>query len=327
MKTMKAWVVTAPRKLELLEVPVPTPKSHEILIKTRYTCLCNGSDPGIYYGHEAYTPPFVFGHEASGTVVALGENVTACKLGDTVFCWCAVGSFAEYQLICPEQVALFPVPAAVNPESAPILELVIASCRALMSRPAAEGRKSLLICGLGPSGLVLTQYARLLGYERIVGWDLYGQRRALALKLGADAVYDPSGTGAEQLEEMGTFDVIVDMMGDDVLPGEPTLTALMRAARPGGTVVSYGHPHSGRHFSPYVFQSRGLTMVSPEGNLDIIREKGKSVLEAVEKGLIRIDPLVTHRMAFGDIGSAFQHLLEKPEDQIKVVFNMEEEHI
>lgn len=324
MKTMKAWSVTAPGKLEMLQIPVPTPKPNEILIKTSYTCLCNGSDPGIYYGHEAYTPPFVFGHEASGTVVEIGEEVTSCRLGDMVFCWCAVGSFAEYQIICPEKVALFSVPASVSPKAAPVLELVIASCRALMSWPAREGRESLVICGLGPSGLVLLQYARLLGYKRIVGWDLYEPRRRLALELGADEVYHPEEIGPEQLAEMGAFDVSVDMMGNDVLPGEPTFTSLLRATRVGGTVITYGHPHGGRHFSPYVFQSRALTMVSPEGDYDVIREKGKFVLEAVEKGFIRIDPLVTHSRSFGEIGEAFQHLLECPEDQIKVVFNMEE---
>ena len=323
MKTMKAWVVTAPRKLELLEVPVPTPRSNEILIKTTYTCLCNGSDPGIYQGHEAYTPPFVFGHEAGGIVVEQGEDVTACKPGDLVFCWCAIGSFAEYQLICPDEVALFRVPKALSPEAAPVMELVIAACRALMGRPAGEGRSTLLICGLGPSGLVLTQYARLLGYRRIVGWDLYGQRRSLALELGADAVYDAAVVGPEQLAEMGEFDVSVDSMGNDILPGEPTFTSLLRATRRGGTVVSYGHPHNGRHFSPYVFQSRNLTMVPPEGDLDVIREKGRFVLEAVEAGTIRVEPLITHRMGFGEIGPAFQHLLEHPEDQIKVVFNMD----
>ena len=92
MKNMKAWVVTAPRKLELMEIPVPTPGPGEILVKILYACLCNGSDPGIYYGHEAYAPPFVFGHEAVGEVVQAGAGVTGWTAGDTVFCWCAVGA-------------------------------------------------------------------------------------------------------------------------------------------------------------------------------------------------------------------------------------------
>ena len=323
MKNMKAWVVTAPRKLELMEIPVPTPGPGEILVKILYACLCNGSDPGIYYGHEAYAPPFVFGHEAVGEVVQAGAGVTGWTAGDTVFCWCAVGAFAEYQLIRPEDVALFRAPKNLSLEAVPVMELVIAACRALMGMPAGEGRRSLLLCGLRPSGLVLAQYAKLLGYRRIVGWDLYEQRRQLALELGADAVYDAAGISPKELGQMGEFDVSVDCMGDDLLPEEPSFTALLRATRKGGVVVSYGHPRSGRRFSPYVFQARGLTMIPPEGDLDQIREKGRLILQAVEDGDIRVEPLVTHRKGFRDIGPAFQHLLEHPEDQIKVVFQME----
>lgn len=327
METMKAWVVAAPRKLVLSEVSVPRPGPRELLIETIYACLCNGSDPGIYYGHEAYTPPFIFGHEASGRIVEIGENVSGFQKGDEVFCWCAMGSFAQYQLICPDQVAMFRVPKRLAPEAAPVMELVIASCRALMKLPAEDGRKSLLICGLGPSGLVLTQYAKLLGYQTVVGWDLYKERRRLGLTLGADRVYDPAGIDADVLAAMGQFDVAVDMMGDDLLPGEPTFTQLLRAVRPGGTVVSYGHPRRGRNFSPYVFQSRGLTMVSPEGDLEQIREKGKFILDCVENGQLLVEPLITHRLAFRDIGEAFQRLLERPEGQIKVIFIMREDHI
>ncbi len=321
MNTMKAWVVTAPEKLEIRDLPIPAPKRDEILIKTRWTCLCNGSDPGIYFGHEAYVPPFVFGHEASGTVVSVGEEVDCCALGDVVFCWCAVGSFAEYQLIRPADVALFRVPKRLSPEAGPVMELVMAACRALMP---IEPQPSLLVCGLGPSGLVMVQYARMLGYRRIVGWDLYENRRALALRLGADQVFDPAGLTPDKLSSMESFHVSVDAMGNDILPGQPTFTQLLRATKPGGTVVSYGHPHNGRQFSPYVFQSRGLRMVSPEGDLDQIRKKGIQVLQAVEDGRIQVEPLITHRLGFMDIGPAFQRLLKDPEGQIKVTFRMEE---
>ena len=57
---------------------------------------------------------------------------------------------------------------------------------------------------------------------------------------------------------MGEFDVSVDCMGDDLLPEEPSFTALLRATRKGGVVVSYGHPRSGRRFSPMYSRPEGL---------------------------------------------------------------------
>ena len=104
-------------------------------------------------------------------------------------------------------------------------------------------------------------------------------------------------------------DVSVVMMGDDILPGEPTVTQLMRATRKGGLIISYGHPEQGRKFSPYVFQSRDLTMVGPVNDL-----------EQVELGKIKIQPLITHVRKFEELGEAFQQLLQHPEKQIKVIF-------
>lgn len=323
--TMRAWVLVENGRLELQRVPVPKPASDEVLVKIDAGCICNGSDPGIYHGHEAYTTPMIFGHEASGRIVAAGEATADFAVGDRVCWWCEMGAFAEYQAVAPGRVSMFRVPENVTVDESPALELVIASCRSLMRTPPEAYGKSLLICGLGPSGLVLCQYARVLGYERIVGWDLYASRRELALQLGIDEVYDPAQLSRERVEAMPKADVGVLMMGDDLLPGEPTATLLMRAVRTGGLVVSYGHPEHGMRFSPYVFQSRDLTMVSPTGDHALIREKGKVVMQAVADGRIRIDPMITRRIRFEDYLSAFDHLMVRPEDQIKVIMKWDEE--
>ncbi len=322
METMKAWVLREPQKLELCSVPVPQPGCDEVLIRVEASCLCNGSDPGIYRGHEAYTTPFVFGHESSGIIVKAGEDTAGFRVGDRVSFWCATGAFAEYQAVSPRRVAMFRVPERLTIEETPILELVIASCRSLMRFPPVPGRRKLCICGLGPSGLVLTQYARLLGYEKITGWDLYPNRRELAVELGADAVYDPSELSREKIAEMELSDISVVMMGDDLLKDKSTVTNLMRATAVGGTVVSYGHPENGMCFSPFVFQSRDLTMVGPSNDMELIRTKGQEIMEALEQGKIRIAPLITHRLKFEDIGAAMEQLLRSPEKQIKAVFTL-----
>ena len=60
---MKAWVLRDWNRLEFCKVPIPTIEPDQVLLKIESACLCNGSDPGIYHGHEAYFPPLVFGHE------------------------------------------------------------------------------------------------------------------------------------------------------------------------------------------------------------------------------------------------------------------------
>ncbi len=318
-KNMKAWILESPKKLVQKEIPVPTVDSCSVLIRIEAACMCNGSDPGIFNGHEAYSMPMVFGHEASGVIVEAGSDVQGFVVGDRVCWWCEMGAFAEYQAVDPSKVAMFLVPPNLTIDETPVLELVIAACRALMALPPERFGNRLAVCGLGPSGLVLIQYAKYLGYQKVIGWDLYPDRRNLALELGADAVFDPALLSPMYLNQMGEVDVAVDMMGDDKLAGEPTITALMRIIRKGGLLISYGHPESGRKFSPFVFQSRELVMMGPVNDMNLIREKGSEVMQAVADGYICIKPIITHRISFDDFKTAFDHMLINPEDQIKVI--------
>lgn len=319
LRKMRAWVLTKPGELRLQEVPMPEISENQVLVEIERACICNGSDPGIYHGHEAYRTPMVFGHEASGRIVRKGKNIEQFQVGDRVCWWFEAGAFAEYQAVTVDHTAMFRVPANLSLDEGPVLELVLASCRAIMELPAANDRKTMAICGLGPSGLILLQYARALGYERVTGWDLYEQRRKLALMLGADAVCHPEELSAGAGRDMAESDVGVMMMGDDLLLGEPTMNLFMRAIRPGGILVSYGHPERGCRFSPYVFQTRDLRMQGPVNNMEIIRSRGKEIMEMVAAGRIQIEPLITHRVDFEDFLPAFENVLNKPEEQIKVI--------
>ena len=52
-ETMRAWMFVEEERLELQRIPTPRPKTDEVLIRVDAGCICNGSDPGIYRGHEA----------------------------------------------------------------------------------------------------------------------------------------------------------------------------------------------------------------------------------------------------------------------------------
>ncbi len=81
---MKAFLATAPETFELVELPIPVPGAHEVLVKTRAVGIC-GSDIHLYRGDHPYTTyPMIFGHEASGTIEALGQEVEGLKTGDAV---------------------------------------------------------------------------------------------------------------------------------------------------------------------------------------------------------------------------------------------------
>lgn len=74
-------------KVHLNEIPIPTPGPGKILVKIACASLCHSdvmlfepNDQGLLLGNK----PVTMGHEASGTVVELGEGVADFKIGDPV---------------------------------------------------------------------------------------------------------------------------------------------------------------------------------------------------------------------------------------------------
>jgi propanol-preferring alcohol dehydrogenase len=77
----------ADNKVHLNEIPIPSPGPGKILVKIACASLCHSdvmlfepNDQGLLLGNK----PVTMGHEASGTVVELGEGVTDFKIGDAV---------------------------------------------------------------------------------------------------------------------------------------------------------------------------------------------------------------------------------------------------
>lgn len=80
---MKAWVLQGIDSLVLKEVPVPALGSGEVLVAVRAAGIC-GSDIPRVYRTGAHRHPLIPGHEFSGEVVELGENVDRSWLGKRV---------------------------------------------------------------------------------------------------------------------------------------------------------------------------------------------------------------------------------------------------
>ena len=83
---MRAVVVTAPGRVELVELAVPKPGPYQALVRTDVAALCNATDgklvAGRFPGVDTY--PLVLDHESTGIVEAVGEKVRHFKVGDRV---------------------------------------------------------------------------------------------------------------------------------------------------------------------------------------------------------------------------------------------------
>ena len=312
-RTMRASVLLAPGKLAVEERPVPVPGPREVLVRVGSVGVC-GSD--IHYfehgriGDFVVREPLVLGHEAGGRIVAVGEGVDEARVGERVAlepgvpcrrcAHCRVGrynlcpdvrffatppvdgAFCEY-VVMPDDFA-YAVPDSVSDDAAGLIEPLSVGVWANRTARVRPGG-SLLVAGAGPIGLLVQQVARAQGLSDVVVSDLDPQRRALAQRMGATAVLDPSAE-VDPLESATVegFDAFVDCTGAPaaVLAGLP-------AVRPAGVVVLVGMGADELTIPVPLIQNREITLTGTFRYANTWPE----AIALAESGAVDLDGLVT----------------------------------
>lgn len=207
---MKAGVVHAQKDIRYEEIETPVPGRGEVLIQVKYTGIC-GSDVPRVNGTACHFYPNVLGHEFSGTVVELGEGVTALQKGDRVagvplvpcmqcedcmrgdYSLCKhysfigsreFGSFAEY-VVVPERNAV-KFEDAVSFEQGAFFEPATIALHGLQRTPF-RGGGSVAVLGGGTIGMFVMQWAKIFGAKDAVVFDITPERLELGKRLGATA--------------------------------------------------------------------------------------------------------------------------------------------
>jgi len=274
-------------------------------------------------GLLSYHPlPMIPGHEAVGEIVEVGSNVKDFNVGDRVIWWFSLGAFAEYISINPASVVMVKVPESISDEEAAILELTGAASRAVKAVPVREGK--VLIIGLGPSGLIMSQLAKISGASTVVGWDLYGMRRKKGLGLGCDYSFNNHTKDIVEntKETIGEVDIVIDAFGDDVLPEKPGLYNAMSVLKEGGKIISYGHPVKGRVFNPVYLQKKGLSILPTTGTLKSVRGYIEKAIREIQDGRLKIAPLISGHVSLKDLPDGIKMVEEHPEENLKIIVDV-----
>lgn len=259
--TMRANVLVEKGHTRLEEVPVPEPDADQVLVRIAAVGVC-GSDVHYFQhgriGDFVLTAPMILGHEAAGTIVAVGAGVSPDRVGQRVaiepqracrvceqckhgrYNLCPAiefyatppidGAFAEYQAIQADYA--FAIPDSMSLDAAALCEPL--SVGIWSNQKAATGPGSqVLIAGAGPVGILIAQVARAFGAAEIIVSDVAAQRRAAALRYGATRVIDPVA------EDIAALDLEVDAF-IDASGAEPAVRAGVLAVKPAGRVVLVG---------------------------------------------------------------------------------------
>lgn len=205
--------------VEVCDVPVPTPGPGEVLIKVHASSI---NFPDILLCQGKYqlklTPPFTPGMDMAGTVEALGEGVTAFKVGDAVCGGARFGGFAEYAVLSAE--GLQPKPDNFSfAEAASYSAAYLTAYVALVRRGRLQPGETLLVHGAsGGVGMAAVDVGKLLG-ATVIATGGNDQKLAKVKAHGADYVINTKDGFREQVKALTDgrgADVIYDPVGGDI---------------------------------------------------------------------------------------------------------------
>jgi NADPH2:quinone reductase len=186
MKAVRVHTVGGPEVLRYEDVPEPTPKPGEAVVKIDAAGL-NYID--VYYRSGLYKTdlPFTLGLEAGGTVTAVGPGVTEVKVGDRVAYTGVPGAYAEYAAVPAARLVVLPAGVTTRQGAAAMLQGMTAHYLACTTYPLKPGDTCLVHAAAGGVGLLLVQIAKMRG-ARVIGTVSTEDKARLARQAGADEV-------------------------------------------------------------------------------------------------------------------------------------------
>jgi NADPH2:quinone reductase len=294
MHAVEVTETGGPEVLRNVDKPRPSPGPGEVLIKAQAIGV-NFVDTYFRSGSYPHELPFVLGAEVGGTVEAVGDGVTALRVGDRVATADAVGAYAEYCVAPADVVAS--LPDGVSPEvaAAAILRGMTAHLLIKSAFPVREGDTVLLHAGAGGVGLILTQWATSLG-TRVITTTSTTHKAQLSRQAGAvdvlDYPDDPQQFGATIRQLTGGAGVAAVYDG----VGRSTFDASLASPAVRGTLVLFGAA-SGPvpPVDPQRLNAAGSVYLTRPSRLHFIRTRDEftwrtnQLFEAIPTGTVKIN--------------------------------------
>ncbi|HLV98652.1 MAG TPA: zinc-binding alcohol dehydrogenase family protein [Ktedonobacterales bacterium] len=321
---MRALSLDAPGKLRMVALADPSePGPAEVLIRVRQVGIC-GTDYHAFHGNQPFfTYPRVLGHELSVEVVEVGSEVQHLVKGDQ----CAVRPYLACGF-CPacmrgkpncclslqvfgvhvdgglREFAVLPA-AYLHPartltfEQLALVEPLAIGAHAVARAAIAEDER-VLVVGVGPIGLAVTQFALLAGAQVLVT-DINQQRLAFCQDLWPSVgCIDGREPLIQTLEKFVGDDlptVVFDATGN-----AKSMQASFTYVGFGGRVVFVGLSQSDITFSDPLFHSREVTLLASRNAL---AADFNSIIAALESDMFSLAPWMTHHATLETAADAF----------------------
>jgi NADPH:quinone reductase len=254
MKAIQIKQTGGPEVMELVDLPVPQPKSNEAVVKIQAAGV-NFIDVYNREGRYKAPLPLVLGQEAAGVVSAVGSEVHEVAIGDRVAYTSVLGSYAEYAAVPADRLVKIPSGVGEREAAAAMLQGMTAHYLSHDTYPLKKGETALIHAAAGGVGLLLVQMAHNLGV-RVIATVSTEEKAQLARAAGADEVILYTQADFEAETKRLTSGKGVDAVYDSV--GKTTFDKGLNLLRPRGMMALFGGSSGAvAPFDPLVLTQKG----------------------------------------------------------------------
>ncbi len=335
--------------------PIPVIENDtDVIIKIKSVGIC-GSDTSRYKKLGPYVEGMTFGHEFAGEVTEVGPGVKGIKVGDRVagcpafvcgeceYCLSGEparcenlsvigarhpGAYAEYTKLPATHIV--PLPDNVDYDTAALVEpsaVVAHGFYRTKIQPGAE----VAIMGVGSIGLLAVQWAKIFGAKKVYAIDIDDKKLQIAKELGADvAINSLEKPAHEQIMEYTNgrgVDLAVESAGSPI-----TSAQVFALPKKGGEVVFMGIPYADINIERFYFEKIVRNELTIYGSWNAISapfpgKEWSSTVHYMSTGQINVKPMISHKLSLEEGPEAFQKVINREIDSVKVIFNPEKTEV
>lgn len=277
----------------------------------------------------------VLGHESAGTIVEVGSDVKAVKVGDRVALepglpcrYCQPCLSGKYNLCADMKFAATPpydgtltgvyasaedfcykLPDHVSLQEGALIEPLAVAVHIVRQAEIKPG-ESVVVMGAGPVGLLCCAVAKAFGASKIVAVDIQQGRLDFAAKYAATHTFTPARVSAEEnaknlLAAAGLplgADAVIDASG-----AEPSIQTSQHVVRRGGIYVQGG---MGKPDITFPIMTMCVNEVTMKGSFRYGSGDYKLAVEFVSQGRVDVKALISDTVEFKDAENAFKSVKE-----------------